>query len=292
MRNLFTQKSCLLVLLVLAAIGNADDDWLLPWQEATVMIVAGPNPLHNESGTNIQIGRKANATGFLVEAREELNLPPLLITCKHVPDSLVSRYGAIYIYFFDPETKSIFRDGCIFCPIAETPPGYFCFDTYDLAAFIIDTCNVIGDHRVLDLIKPFDFSNTRLIDNLNHGDGMALLGYPGSILRAYPWTERPMLRIGSISWILNDNGPPQEYLVDIETYPGYSGSPIVFIQEYSPNMINPEPVSFAGIQSSAIVYDDSLSVLSGNTGLATVVPSDIVILLSELVFASILDEND
>ena len=286
------QNSCLLALIIFVAIAKADDDWLLPWQEATVMLVAGPNPLLEEPGSNIQIGRKANATGFLVQAREELNLPPLLITCKHVPDSLVSSYGAIYIYFFDSETKSIFRDGCIFCPISENTPGYFCIESYDVAAFVIDTCNVIGDDRVLDLIRPFDFSNTRLLDNLNHGDGIALLGYPGSILRSYPWTERPLLRMGSISWIMSNNDPPQEFLVDIETYPGYSGSPIVFIQEYSPNMINPEPVSFAGIQTSAIVYNNSESILSGNTGLATVIPSDIVVLLSRLVFASILENNN
>ena len=66
---------------------------------------------------------------------------------------------------------------------------------------------------------------------LNEGDKVAIFGYPGSILGSFPWTERPLLRMGTISWLSSDT-MLRDFLIDISTHPGYRGCPVIFIEEY------------------------------------------------------------
>lgn len=289
-------KILIFIILPLVLVGYtfADDEWLAPWQRATVMIVGGDDPDLLSIHDTLSTQQKANATGFLVQSfREDLHLPPLVLTCRHVIDSLYGRYDALHIYLYSQNDEEIYRDGFFCCSISiEHISSYFFFiDEFDLVAFILDTTDVIGSHEVLQLLDPFDFSQIRYSNNLNHGDMVAILGYPGSILRSYPWTDRPLLRIGNVSWLSADDSLASTYIVDIPTHPGYSGSPVIFIQEYSPNTLDPEPVSFAGIQTSAIAYNDSSSIIAGHSGLAIVITSDIVINLCEFAYGIILDKR-
>jgi len=270
----------IVLIFFMVTLSIASDDWLLPWKEATVMIVGG-----NAPGDSLILNRRANATGFLVQHHIDDNyLPPLVITCRHVVDSLTANFDAVYFFLYSDSDDAIDRTGGFYVLFnqEQSSPSAYSFIDYDISAFILDTANVIQNRGILNLLSPFDFSRLRSVSMLNEGDRVAILGYPGSILRSYPWTERPLLRMGAISWLSSDT-IPHDFLIDIPTHPGYSGSPVIFIEEYSPNTLNPEPVSFAGIQTSAIAYRDT-SILAGHTGLASVVPSDIVVLLCNWVY--------
>lgn len=265
------------------------EDWIAEWEKATVILIGGSNPENATTGETVETPtRRAHATGFIVQL-DTLNLPPLLITCKHVAEDLSENYDAIHVLLYDSDADSIFREGCFYLPLnSGTAASYWTTRPYDIAAFVLDTNRVIQSRSVIDLLNPFDFTSIRTSMHLRQGDGVAILGYPSSILNIAPWSERPLLRMGNISWISNDlSNSVLTYLIDIPSYPGFSGSPVIFTHEFTPNQINPEPVAFAGIQVSALAYLDSAKGLQGNTGLTFVVPSEIVIMLCNRVYSTI-----
>ena len=110
-------KTITLTVMTLLIISNlhADDEWLTPWLNATIMIVGGESPDLLGASDTLTISGRANATGFLVQS--EVNgylLPPLVITCGHVIDSLSQSCEALHILFYSSEDEVFIEmAGCI-----------------------------------------------------------------------------------------------------------------------------------------------------------------------------------
>lgn len=272
----------LLVFLVVSIVSNPEEvtdcDWSEPWLKATVKLTAGH---YSENG--LELGSTA-ATGFMVQLSDEYgnNTYPVIITAKHVYNTILENSSAIYILLYSEELGRIEERGCYYHinDDSEFRPVMFVEEENDAIAFFLDTTKVINPRYVRPLLNPFSTENLVFAreSNLSLGYSVAVLGYPGSVLNCSPWMDRPLYTSGAVAWLPANNFTDQShmnFLIDIPVYKGHSGSPVIGHAPFDPMSITFSSPQFVGIVVSSILESNENG--SVNAGLSKVIPADIIV---------------
>ena len=229
------------------------------------------------------------ATGFVVaRANESGSYNTFLITNKHVFEkedgtvpnrSLVFRFNlkdSINAKDYDVEIMS--EDGKKFYSVHKNKKT-------DVAAMIINPNVLMHDLGDLSVFPLDNISLTRqeMIDNeVVEGALVYMLGFPSGIVGLN--SKAPLCRLGCISRI-TEPSPDGDYLIDIQNFPGSSGSPIINRIELNhlTNTKSFNKTALVGIVSAYLPYQDTLissqtgkpmEILNENSGLAIVFDVD------------------
>ena len=229
-------------------------------------------------------------TGFFVtRAIDENNVHPFLVTNRHV----LQGNSKIVIRMKEKDTENLkeFEDSIIESDGSNEKPIYVLHpqDNIDIAVLPLNTSFLIENH--LDF-PAFDIdsnamTSSELRDNgFEEGSLIFMLGYTMGLVNQS--SSLPICRLGCIARISKEQVQEQHnILVDIQNFPGNSGSPIISRPEIVSiqGTKNLDRSVLIGIIHSYIPYEETLinsqtgrfvEVRSENSGLAYVHPVEYV----------------
>lgn len=226
-------------------------------------------------------------TGIITYTQIDSTVIPLLITAKHVVDSLVLRDLTPRIRFFDPDQpdnlglKIPFKGNVGEYQIRHPNEE---IDLACLPLYLDDESLKKIKENVL-VLNPMHFARE---EDYIDGARVQVYGFPGSV--RLPYRNKPIVRHGIISWTSIKDPHRGKFLIDCHVHEGNSGGPVFSYPEVNidGNKIYRSPIRLLGLVSHRLTKKEALfgekgqkfSDSSGqqihskeDVGLATIVPA-------------------
>lgn len=239
----------------------------------TVAIGVNQNGITNWIGTGFFASKKSQSTGSYI----------YLVTNRHV----VENFAEIRIRILEKG-----RTRCLECPVTLVENGFLLFvpatdEAVDLAVILLNAPNLEG---VIDKLVSVDIDNDiytsdeYLKNGGFEGSGVFMLGFPLGMVDES--SNYPICRFGCIArFNSNEIQTKHKFMVDIQNFPGNSGSPI-FSKPEIVSLVGTKPIDkckLIGIVNSYIPYQDQLfsnqtkqvvEIRNENSGLAFANPAE------------------